>query len=204
MHRYTLPLALTTLCVFGYVFMEWLFFATKPSFLTPLSVLESVAILLATNAIVIGLALPTSCVFVTLGIGLSRMSSAAPAVASGRTLTVLVPSLALVALAILLVDNFTYTLFGFNIGSATGPFRFIYTAAYAVVLVSIVKQLIKISILSSSDTLVRVIHRAAAVVLSGSVLVVCLKLSGPVTISRLPIALRDPRCRISSYSLPMA
>ncbi|MFL6293567.1 MAG: sulfatase [Thermoanaerobaculia bacterium] len=106
--------ALTVAAVFFHVLMEWLFFVTKPSFLTPLPTHEkallpwaaSFPLLAAALALLLVLALPARtgpraeriCLLLARGI----------------------PALVLAATLLLLVDNFTRTLFGWGSASLEG------------------------------------------------------------------------------------
>src|SRR5512143_3600052 len=98
--------------VYAYVFMEWLFFATMPSFMSSMGWLERAGVLFLA-AFVIG-------VPVVLLAGLLGLLS--------HRLAAIVPAIVLALLALILLDNFTYTLFKVGIVTSTGVWR----AAYAV------------------------------------------------------------------------
>lgn len=103
----------TGLAVFFHVFLEWLFFVTKPSFLSAVGWGER---LQALGAAALPLLLGAAALLVLL--------AALPAPA-GRIL----PALALTALFLLLIDNFTQTVFRFGIYSVEGPARHLYALA---------------------------------------------------------------------------
>jgi arylsulfatase A-like enzyme len=107
--------ALTALAVFFAVFMEWLFFATTPSFLSALGPGEQLRALgvAALPPLAAGLAA------VTLATALPGRVARIP----GRG----VPALVLAASFLLLADNFTHTVFHFGIFSLRGYSRFLYT-----------------------------------------------------------------------------
>jgi arylsulfatase A-like enzyme len=110
--------ALTALAVFFAVFMEWLFFATKPSFLSSLGLGEQLRALgvAALPPLAAGLAA------VTLAAALAPYARRAAGIL-GRS----VPILILTASFLLLTDNFTHTVFHFGIFSLRGYARFLYT-----------------------------------------------------------------------------
>lgn len=121
-------LGLTSSAVYFYVFMEWLFFVTKPSFMSSLPLSESLLILaVSPGPVLVGAAaLLVSCwmvgVSLRIGFGLARLQVPGPF----RTLWVgaglLLPSGVLALAAFLMVDNFTLTVLGWGIrhGEAAG------------------------------------------------------------------------------------
>jgi hypothetical protein len=104
---------LTTIFVYLYVFMEWVFFVTKPSFMSGMSLWVQVRIFLLSA---FGSAILPLLLIVLLGItarivqneSLSRLFAAIAA---------FVPALILASMILLLVDNFTYTIFQFGVVS---------------------------------------------------------------------------------------
>lgn len=114
--------AIITIVLYLYVFMEWLFFVTKPSFMTGLVLSGKLHVLLvapvpliAAGAIVmLALWLPT---FAIGGRIAQRISSEA-----GSSIAALV----LAALFFLLVDNFTFTVLQFGIRSVPDIWRLAY------------------------------------------------------------------------------
>ena len=114
--------------------MEWLFFATKPSFLSALSWKESLFILLRAPLVVV-LPLLAAVLICWLGnFALSSRTYRRVVVALAR----LGPALVLACSGLLLVDNFTVTAFDFGIRSSEGPeivpyellFALLFAAAY--------------------------------------------------------------------------
>jgi len=105
---------LTVYSAYFYAFMEWLFFVTKPSSLSVLTLFDKVKILVITGGIVALLLL--ACLFilsipallVTHPIWRPRL----------RALSLLAPASMFAVTALLLLDNFTYTVFKFGIISA--------------------------------------------------------------------------------------
>ena len=114
---------LTIFSAYFYAFMEWLFFVTKPSSLSTLTLFDKVKVFLTTSGIV-ALTLLV-CLFIF----------ALPALLVNHPiwhprlfyLAYLVPALMLGITALVMFDNFTYTVFKFGIISTQGIQR----AAYA-------------------------------------------------------------------------
>jgi arylsulfatase A-like enzyme len=109
---------------YTHVFMEWLFFVTKPSPLAAMSHSEQLAVLLVAP-------LPVVAIGFTLVLLLWLISL----VLIPTALRIVVqrigwaPSAALFAIcAFILLDNFTYTLFTFGVGSTSGWLRRAYAA----------------------------------------------------------------------------
>jgi arylsulfatase A-like enzyme len=109
-----------------YVFLEWIFYVTKPSFLDLFSMLDKVKVLF------LGAALATTICLLLFGVaylvgavlGLRRHPQAF------LWLTSMVPAVIFGALLLLLVDNFTYTLFYFGIATSNGIERGLYAGLF--------------------------------------------------------------------------
>ena len=107
-----------------YTMMEWLFIFTRPSFLRTVSLMEKSRAFFSTSSIMILASLLALAPFLLLAAWIKN-----PGVKKAlQALALLVPSLMLTATLLLLVDNFTYTLFQFGIVSTVGVWR----AAYAI------------------------------------------------------------------------
>ena len=121
-------LGLTFLAVYFYVFMEWLFFVTKPSFMSSLPWSESLLILaVSSGPVLVATVAPLVSYWLLgavlgCGFGLARF----PVPGFFRSLWVgvslVLPSGVLALAALLMVDNFTLTVLGWGIrhGEATG------------------------------------------------------------------------------------
>jgi arylsulfatase A-like enzyme len=118
---------LTTAAAYAYVLSEWLFFVTKPSVVSALAPAQAVAVLLiAPLALLAGAALVAS-LLLPAGLGLRVLGARRAA----ELLVVAVPALLITATIILLVENFTYTVLGFSVGSFTGLLRYAYGIGFA-------------------------------------------------------------------------
>lgn len=109
----------SALAAYAYVFMEWLFFATKPSFMDALPLGQKLEILLLTGLVVAILGLAVTAVFGLLGLVPGPQKRRQVFLYAG----LLVPALIAAALSLLLIDNFTYTVFHFGIVSAHAAWR---------------------------------------------------------------------------------
>src|SRR5215213_6178750 len=106
--------ALTVLAVFFHVVMEWLFLVTKPSFLTRLGMGEKALLPWVASFPLLAAALALLLVPAILSRIAPRAEKACLLLARG------VPALVLAATLLLLIDNFTHTLFGWGTTSLTG------------------------------------------------------------------------------------
>jgi len=124
--------ALSILCVYFYFLMEWIFFATKPSFMSSLAVPEKISALVIPPGLF-------SIAFLA-AIGLLRLLSGALESAVGvgifsRTAPLL-PALPLAASLFILVDNYTYTLLDYGVISTDGTVRLLYAFWFLLLLLS--------------------------------------------------------------------
>jgi len=124
-----------------FVFMEWLFFVTKPSFMDLMSWIEKVEILL-TSSLIIALACGIL-LFICLGLELvfTRLRITTISLYIGA----LIPTLLFSVTCLLLVDNFTYTVFKFGIVSTDGIWRGAYGLAFAILFYSIYTRVLSLS-----------------------------------------------------------
>jgi arylsulfatase A-like enzyme len=105
---------LTVIAVFFHVLMEWLFFVTKPSFLTPLPTDEKALLPWVASFPLLAAALALLPVLAIL----ARTGPRAERVC--LLLARVLPVLVLAATLLLLIDNFTRTLFGWGSASLEG------------------------------------------------------------------------------------
>jgi arylsulfatase A-like enzyme len=107
-----------------YVTMEWLFFVTKPSFMDAMDGTQKIDILFTTGAILAVLSILAVFIFFGLDILLPILFSKSSKFFLYTA--AIFPALILATLAVLLIDNFTYTVFKFGIVSTRGMFRIVY------------------------------------------------------------------------------
>ena len=115
---------LIVLTVYLYVFCEWLFFVTKPSFLSRLHFIETLRVLFVTPLpfVVAGITALTL-LWVPVAVVRKRVVQRV-----GSIVAVIVMAAVLSATFFLLADNFTYTLFDFGVRMAGGIGVFAYMA----------------------------------------------------------------------------
>jgi arylsulfatase A-like enzyme len=136
--RGALPLLASGLLAAAYVLLEWLFFATKPSFLGPLSWGEKLAV-----GAIAPLPVALGCVAAT---ALPWLLGRAIGGVAGSWLGVVAWSLpAFVAAtgALILIDNFTYTIFRQGIRTLEGPLGLGYAVLFVVLWGWALRQLLR-------------------------------------------------------------
>ncbi len=121
---------LTIFSAYFYALMEWLFFVTKPSSLSILTPLEAGLVLVVTGGI-IGLPLLTILLLLFLPARLAKNSQWS---AHLLPIAAIVPALALTVTALVMFDNFTYTVFKFGIVTTLGWWRLLYAVGFGLVL----------------------------------------------------------------------
>jgi hypothetical protein len=109
----------TALAIYAYVFMEWLFFATKPSFMDALPLGQKLEVFLLTVLVLAVLAMSVLLVLRLLGFIPGVLKHWQVFLFIGGIL----PAVICAALSLLLIDNFTYTLFKFGIVTSRGILR---------------------------------------------------------------------------------
>jgi arylsulfatase A-like enzyme len=115
----------TILSAYFHAFMEWLFFVTKPSSLSSLSAFESLKVLVVTGG-TIALILITGLVVLSLPALLMRKPKL-------LVIGYIVPTFILAVAALILLDNFTYTIFRFGVISTAGAGRVMYALGFAAI-----------------------------------------------------------------------
>jgi hypothetical protein len=122
-----------------YVFMEWIFFVTKPSFMDLMSWVDKIEIFFLTS-FTIAIA---SVVLVMVLAGLDLLLSRIRIITLTIFLGTLIPSFILAAIFLLLVDNFTYTIFNFGIVSSDGIWRYAYGLGFLIVFIYINRRILE-------------------------------------------------------------
>ena len=122
---------LIVFAVYFYVFMEWLFFLTKPSFMSSLGKSGTVRVLFATPApfVVTGIAVVVLCWIPALIIRKRAVHTVCLSIVRLITAGILAGTF------FLLIDNFTYTLFDFGVRSTEGFLKLVYGIVFVVLVV---------------------------------------------------------------------
>lgn len=124
-------LLLTFFANYFYVFMEWLFFVTKPSFMDVMPPLKKLDLLFSSGSIIFLIWLPV----LLLLWALSNLPWLSRKWYLFLYAAGLIPALVFSITTMLLIDNFTYTVLGFGIVSSQGFFRLVYILLYLFVLI---------------------------------------------------------------------
>jgi hypothetical protein len=120
---------LTTTFVYLYTFMEWVFFVTKPSFMSGMSLWVQIGIFLLSA---FGLTILALLPILLLGI-MARLIRQESVSRFLIAIAVFIPALTISTLVLLLIDNFTYTVFQFGIVSTERLSRAAYGLLFLVV-----------------------------------------------------------------------
>src|SRR5215211_6725338 len=125
-HNWKALFYITVFSAYFYAFMEWLFFATKPSSLSILSPFESVEVLAVTGG-AFALTLLIGSVILSLPAWLVNSPKWRPRL---LVLSYIPSALLLSITALIMLDNFTYTVFKFGIISMEGLWRAVYAFGF--------------------------------------------------------------------------
>jgi arylsulfatase A-like enzyme len=123
---------LTACLALLYIFSEWLFFLTKPSSISVTSWTESLVVFATAPVWPVLFAAGSICFFWLLSLLLKNPFY----VKFWQAVSVLLPSVILASTFLLLIDNFTVTLFDFGVRSAEFPLTILYAAVF-IILVAI-------------------------------------------------------------------
>ncbi len=131
---------LAVLAIYFYVSMEWLFLVTKPSFMDDLSLWAKLAILLFTGLF---LAL-VSLVLLLVLFGISFIPGCSRYWKVFLWIGGSLPAIFIASTALLLIDNFTYTVFQFGIVTTEGIERGIYALLFLLILAGSIRWMVQI------------------------------------------------------------
>ena len=129
----------TVLSAYLYVFMEWLFYVTKPSFFDAVNLAEKLNILFKTSLLLTIFGCMALFIAAMAGWIFSKLFQKW----DFQFLAVMVPAWILAALALLTVDNFTYTIFKVGVITTSGIGRGIYAVIFLVTFLLICRWLLK-------------------------------------------------------------
>jgi arylsulfatase A-like enzyme len=159
----------------AWVFFEWLFFATKPSFMSLYALSEKLGVLSGTALVVSALLLLATLPLAVVGSALNRFRAPPLAV----SLVTFLPATLLLAMAMLvLLDNFTLTLFGWGVRNADGAAVYFYRLLTLALVLAAAWLLHGFRVGRYSRTTLRVLAGAAGFVLLGSVPLLLVNFAG--------------------------
>ncbi len=122
---------ITILAILFYILSETIFFASKPSFMNFMNPFSVISLTFLITLVCFILVLPFLAV-----VGLGLLLKLTPSIKLlFLQIGLLLPSFIFATLFLLLIDNFTYTVFGFGIVKAYGVVRGVYAVIYLVILV---------------------------------------------------------------------
>jgi len=120
----------TVIVSFFYALMEWLFFVTKESSLSKLTPWDALMVLLTTAGVLI---LVNAC-FVAILMGIGFLTQRLRGQVVMQALAQFIPAVTVSVTMLLLVDNFSYTLFKFGVVTSQGIWRLVYAIGFCLVL----------------------------------------------------------------------
>lgn len=129
----------TLLACTAYVTLEWVFIVTKPSFLDEAGWLAKFLVLLQSFLLLSGVVLGVLFILFLLTFKLSPGKQAA-----AIRIAVILPALILAGLGLLMIDNFTYTVFKFGITTTQGILRGVYGVLFLVMAVYFYRSLVRL------------------------------------------------------------
>jgi hypothetical protein len=130
---------LAVLVAYFHVFMEWLFFATKPSFLSPFGFGQQLGVLFGTAGVI---AISAALLTLVPAVVASRLPRGQVAAGIGLAL----PTGLLAASGLLLIDNFSYTMFGFGVLTTRGPVRWLYALLFVFLFAAVLRRALRLRI----------------------------------------------------------
>jgi len=173
-----------------YVFMEWLFIISQPSFMNAVKFYEQVLILLNAAAL-----LSLICLVVFLPyLVLDRILKGKIAKRVLRTIFTLLPAFVFTTMVLLLVDNFTYNLGGFGVITSHGVVRWVYTAGFVLVVFFLVTRITRFT--NNMDTGLRKNGtRKTRLLLTGVIILL-------VLLAALPVLANPNQSLFNTFTLP--
>jgi hypothetical protein len=177
---------LTSAAAYVYVFMEWVFFVTKPSFMSSMNTWQKTMVFFVSGFVF------TVVAFLLEGLTITIFKF----LKSPRWVIAIVPALIFTFLSLILLDNFTYTVFKFGIVTSEGVWRGMYAVGFLVVFILFLKKI--------SAYLQRTSDRGA--VLAGYFVLFLFSVSSVGFVSRIPsfhlTAFRNDRSEATSSGMP--
>jgi hypothetical protein len=141
MHRvWSVLLLWVIVSAYTYILLEWLFFITKQSFMAAMQIHEKVELLLQAGFFLALPALLTGLLLYSLDRLLALIGRNGVPLFVGT----LLPAVFIAGIALLLVDNFTYTVFTFGIVSSGGIWRGVYGVGFLLAIILIHRQILKV------------------------------------------------------------
>ena len=122
----------------AYMFMEWLFIVTKPSFMDTLPLLKKLEVLLSSSFLLAGLFTLPLLLFLII----SKIPWFRAYTSLFLNLLAILPAILAASTVLLMLDNFTYTMFKFGIVSSMNIARGLYLTLYLVMIAYFYKDIL--------------------------------------------------------------
>lgn len=129
---------ITSFISFFYIFMEWIFFVTKPSFMDVLNFGDKLGIFFISGFILFVFVLLVSLSIFLLDLIFPTIIFIFP-----KFFYYVPAALMIVSLGLIMIDNFTYTVFRFGVVNSSGIIRVIYAVLFGVSLIFVVRYFLK-------------------------------------------------------------
>lgn len=132
---------ISSLVIYFYIFMEWVFFVTKPSFMDQMSIFSKFSTLFTTGGAIVLFYFVLLTIFMIFDLLYVRLitKNGSPFFHLG----IFGVSVLLSTCLLILVDNFTYTVFKFGIVSLSGVWRGVYALGYILLTLYCVRWIYK-------------------------------------------------------------
>jgi hypothetical protein len=132
-------LVLTFGAAYFYLIMEWVFFVTKPSFMDSMGWFDKFEIFLLSSFVLCVFSLVLVMTFAGVDLLISKFRFTMLPIFIGT----LIPTVILTAISLLLVDNFTYTVFKFGIVTSDGIIRYGYRLGFLILFIYINTRILR-------------------------------------------------------------
>lgn len=180
----------TTLVILLYVFMDWLFIISQPSFMNAVKFSDQVLILLNATALFSLIYLVPFIPYLVL----DRIIKGKPAKRMLRTVFTLLPAFVFTTMVLLLVDNFTYNLLDFGVVTSRGAVRWVYAAVFVLVFIFLVTRIIRFT--NNLDSgLRKKTARKRTILITGVIILLAL-------LGALPVLGNPNQSLFNTYTLP--
>jgi len=177
---------ITFLAAYLYIFNEWLFAVTKPSFISGLTITQQLQIFLAISALLASLCFLALLPLVILSFLPLLRRYTGMLIKLGGFLPVVIVA----ALILIMVDNFTYTVFKWGIVSTEGGNRILYGIGFIVVIILSYRSMLNTLVRLNRHTMIWGIQSKWIFILLTSVLLLS-----------LTVLLFPDRTSVSSFSI---
>lgn len=123
--------------VSAFIFSEWVFMVTKPSFMSGMSIFDKLNILiLSIGVLIFGFLIP----LILVSIFIEKIFNLKNFV---KIFNLLISSIVFSLMVFLMIDNFTYTIFSFGVVTVVSFFRLVYGLLFIIIFINFYKNIKK-------------------------------------------------------------